>query len=166
MAALLSEFTIGQIVLFVVLLAAAVKGIIEFMKWFSSTMKEKVHREERPEKIQQRLEEMGQIHAEEVAKLQQRDEELQKGIDDLKANVNVLIESDRSSTLAWITGRHHFFEEKGWIDDFSLMTIEKRFAHYKQEGGNSFAEDLMVDLRKLPKQPVTVNDKTLENYIE
>ena len=41
---------------------------------------------------------------------------------------------------------------KGYIDDFSMDAIEKRYDHYKAEGGNSYISDLMHDLRKLPKK--------------
>ena len=40
----------------------------------------------------------------------------------------------------------------GYIDDFSLDCIEKRFKHYSDEGGNSFIENFMKDLRALPIQ--------------
>ena len=153
MAALLAEFSVGQIILFIVLAALAFKAIIDFLKWLSSFIKEKVHKEEKPEKLEERLEKMGKIHYEEITKLQQKDEELQKSIDEVNKSVNLLIESDKSAILAWITQRHHHFISKGWIDDFSLLTIEKRFKYYKEEGGNTFAEDLVVELRKLPKKP-------------
>ena len=38
------------------------------------------------------------------------------------------------------------------IDDFSLDCIEKRFAHYQDEGGNSFIAALMAEIRALPKE--------------
>ena len=43
-----------------------------------------------------------------------------------------------------------YFMEKGSIDYQSLDVLEHRFKHYVDEGGNSFIEDLMKDLRKLP----------------
>ena len=40
----------------------------------------------------------------------------------------------------------------GWIDDFSLDCLERRYQHYADEGGNSFIEGFMEELRALPKQ--------------
>jgi hypothetical protein len=66
----------------------------------------------------------------------------------------MLIESDKDDIKSFITKEHHYYvEQKKWIDKFSLDCIEKRYKHYKDEGGNSFIEDLMGELRKLPKQP-------------
>ena len=63
-----------------------------------------------------------------------------------------MVESDKDDIKAWITEKHHFYcYEKRHIDDYSLDCIEKRYAHYQDEGGNSFVEDLMKDIRKLPK---------------
>ena len=56
----------------------------------------------------------------------------------------MLIESDKDDIKAYITREHHFFcYEQGWIDDFSLDCLEKRYAHYKIEGGNTFIDGFM-----------------------
>ena len=61
---------------------------------------------------------------------------------------------DKDDIKAWITQQHHYFcYELKCIDDFSLDCIEKRFKHYQDENGNSFVENLMNELRTLPKQP-------------
>ena len=40
--------------------------------------------------------------------------------------------------------KHHFFVYKqGWIDDYNLNCLEKRYRHYQQEGSNSFIEQKM-----------------------
>jgi hypothetical protein len=73
---------------------------------------------------------------------------------ELEKKNDILIESDKDDIKAYITREYHYFvEEKKWIDKFSLDCIEKRYAHYVDEGGNSFILDLMNELRKLPKQP-------------
>ena len=38
-------------------------------------------------------------------------------------------------------------------DDYTMDVLEKRYVHYKDEGGNSYAAHLMADLRELPKNP-------------
>lgn len=153
MSALMSQFALEQIILFAVLLAVAIRGVVDFILWFRGRMKARVHEQERPEELQKQLEQIEATHCAHIESLKAKDELLQKDIDNVATDVKLLIESDKSSILAWITQQHHYFLRMGWIDDFSLMTIEKRFKYYKEEGGNSFAEDLMHDLRKLPKNP-------------
>lgn len=54
----------------------------------------------------------------------------------------------------YVTERHHFFVyEQGWIDDYSMECLERRFLIYQHEHGNSFVEGLMDEIRALPKQP-------------
>lgn len=66
----------------------------------------------------------------------------------------MLIESDKEDIKAFITGQHHYFiYGKGWIDDYSMECLEKRFAIYEREHGNSFVEGLMNEIRALPKRP-------------
>ena len=67
--------------------------------------------------------------------------------------VNLLIASDRDDIKSWITEKHHYYcYSQEWIDDYSLDCIEKRFAHYQDEGGNSFIAALMAEIRALPKE--------------
>lgn len=68
--------------------------------------------------------------------------------------LNRLTNSDRDNIRGWIVKEYHFFtEQKGWIDDFSMDSIEKCFANYVEEGGNSYVHGLLRELRKLPKCP-------------
>ena len=62
--------------------------------------------------------------------------------------------SEKDDIKAYITEKHHFFcYEKKWIDDHSLDCLERKNKHYKDEGGNSFIDGLMAEIRALPKQP-------------
>ena len=72
----------------------------------------------------------------------------------LEDKINLLIDSDKDDIKSWITDKHHFYVyQQKWIDDYSLDCIEKRYHHYKDEGGNSFIRDLMIEIRQLPHQP-------------
>ena len=67
--------------------------------------------------------------------------------------IETLIESDKDDIKAYITKEHHYFVyQKGWIDDYSLDCIERRYDHYVAEGGNSFIKGLMEEIRNLPKK--------------
>ena len=66
----------------------------------------------------------------------------------------MLIDSDKDAIKAFITQRHHHYVyEKGWIDDYSLDCIERRYVHYNDQGGNSFIGNLMSELREIPRRP-------------
>ena len=75
-------------------------------------------------------------------------------VEKIGARVNELIESDKHDIKQDIVRNYHFFVDKqGWIDDFSLDTLELRFEDYKSEGGNSYIAGLMAEIRQLPKHP-------------
>ena len=61
--------------------------------------------------------------------------------------------SDRNDIKSWLVEKHHFFINQGWIDDFSMDTVNRRFSDYVEEGGNSYAESLVNAIRDLPNQP-------------
>ena len=83
--------------------------------------------------------------------------ETDAALKDLSDKIDMLINSDKDSIKAYITQRHHWFcYEKGWIDDFSLDCLEKRYQHYEDEGGNSFIGYFMDELRALPKKQGTM----------
>lgn len=144
MAQLLSQYSLNDIIIFIVLLALAFKGVFSFFSWMGDFLKQAVHRAETPQKLEQ------------IINTQKKEiDELKECLSKLNDSVHLLIKSDKDAIKAYITREHHYFVyEKKWIDDYSLDCIERRFVHYQQEGGNTFISDLMQELRNLPKQPV------------
>lgn len=147
---LLSTYSVGEILIFIVLLALAFKGVVDFYDW----AKKKI--QSRYTEVYTKNEEKDTIkdNIDELFKMQKAQKE---SIDKLTNSVNLLLQSDKDDIKAWITEKHHYYcYELKYIDDFSLDCIEKRYAHYKKEGGNSFVEDLMRDLRSLKKVSSTL----------
>lgn len=142
MIELLTNYSVGQIILFVVIFAVAIKNVTMFIDWAMERLRKIFNKETKQTQKEQ-----------EIEILKQNQKELQESIKKINESIQVLIESDKDDIKAWITEQHHFFcYEKKYIDDYSLDCIERRYAHYKQEGGNSFIKDLMSDIRALPKK--------------
>jgi hypothetical protein len=81
-------------------------------------------------------------------------EDAAKRLEAVETTVNNLVESDKNDIRAWIVEQYHkFYVHQGWIDAFSADTIEKRYADYKKEGGNSYVEELIKRLHSLPMDP-------------
>lgn len=65
-----------------------------------------------------------------------------------------LTESDMHDIKAWIVEQYHkFYTNQGWIDAFSAETIDKRYADYIKEGGNSYIKNLIDQLHTLSMDP-------------
>lgn len=147
---LLTNYSLEQIIMFVVILALALKGLIDFYDWAKKRFNAVTTKEHL------KLNEKASIK-EDIDKLYQIQVTQNESIDKLTQSVNLLLQSDKDEIKAWITEKHHYFcYEVKYINDYSLDCIERRYAHYIAEGGNSFVADLMSDLRSLKKVSSTL----------
>lgn len=154
MTELLNTYSLGEVVSFVVTLALATKGLVTFWDWAIDRIKRSFNKQNQKEKELQILEEKIERNVQKIEEVSDKQEESKETLNKLINSVDILIQSDKDSIKSYITKEHHYYcYRQKWIDDYTLDCIEKRYGHYKKEGGNSFIEDLMKELRELPKQP-------------
>lgn len=154
MLELLQHYSISEIFLFIVLLALAFKSVVSFFEWLEERLKKAFNirfgKMSEKEKINKRIEDGENF----MTQLREHQKYNDEALQDLSKKIDTLVESDKDDIKAYITKEHHkFCYDKGWIDDFSLDCLEKRFKHYADEGGNSFICGFMQELRALPKRP-------------
>lgn len=153
MVALLQQYSLSEILIFTIFLALAVKSLITFFDWCNERLQRILNKQQSKTDEKKELERRLQHGSEIMAALETNQQKNDLILQDLSAKIDLLMDSDKDSIKAYITGRHHYFCYKmGWIDDFSLDCLEKRYQHYSDEGGNSFIELFMEELRNLPKQ--------------
>ena len=180
MLELLTTYEISDILIFIVILALAIKEFINFIDWakkkIDSFKQEEILDQKEQDKIdgydaklkansdkilfletrmsnfEKRLE---NAEREFEAFLKQQNEINNSHLQTLVKKVNILLDSDKEDIKAYVTEKHHYYLHRGWVDDFTLECIEKRFQCYQEEDGNSFVGNLVNDLRKLPRQPPT-----------
>jgi hypothetical protein len=158
MKELLETFSLEQILLFIVLLAIAIKGVVSWMDWAKARIKEKTAEQQDSVNARKEL-------TDAIGKITREYEAMNEQMQKMNQTIALLIESDKDDIKAWITREHHYFcYDLGYIDDYSLDCLEKRFSHYKDEGGNSFIKDLMDEIRQLPRESTQrlYSDKTQE----
>lgn len=153
MIELFQKFTFPEIAMFIVLLALAIKGVVSFFEWVQQEIGKALHikngKTAEKEQMKQRLLKNTELIEEITNKQNNTDEYLQE----MSQKIDLLIQSDKDAIKSYITGEHHkFCYDLKEIDDFSLDCLQKRYKHYADEGGNSFIEGFMQDLRKLPRQ--------------
>ena len=135
MAELITNYSWSEIILFVIAFAAAIKGVVTFWDWGKDRLRKVYDKEDKIEEIKsliveniKQMNEFSNIQAQTINEIQH-----------LKENITNLTASDKDDIKAWITEKHHHFcYDIKYIDDYSLDCIEKRYAHYVDEGGNSF----------------------------
>lgn len=152
---LFNKYSISELIIFLVIFCLAVKEIVNLIDWakerFGKNINKEIEEKEKEKDIQRQLDDI----VTENKTIKDTLNALENQMNKLAERVNLLISSDKDDIKAYITERHHFFcYKQEWIDDYSLDCLEKRYEHYKAEGGNSFVLDLMNEIRRLPKQPL------------
>jgi hypothetical protein len=153
MIELFKTFAPAQIITFIILFAVAFKQVVDFIDW----AKKKV--QDRDNKVQGAQDEKDDTE-QRLKDLESSYEEISTILNSLNENVDLLIQSDKDAIKSFITREHHYYcYQVGWIDDYSLDCLERRYDHYVEEQGYSFIEQLMEELRALPKEPVQEQGK-------
>lgn len=149
---LLQQYSLSNIIVFSIVLALAIKSLISLYDWVYDRLKKGFGKQHTKLTEKQELEKRLQHGSQIMTMLQSNQEETDAILQDLSAKIDMLIDSDMDSIKSFITKEHHYFcYQLGFIDDFSLDCIERRYEHYEDEGGNSFVGSLMTDLRNLPR---------------
>lgn len=151
MIQLLTNYSLEQIFVFIIFAAIALKEIATFLDWLNEKARKKIKKEQQPENISQKLNKTIQQQDKEIVALKLTIQGIQNVILELNDKIEMLISSDRDSIKAWLTAQHHYFMEKGTIDYYSFDCISRRYSHYKEQGGNTFIDDIMEEINDLPK---------------
>lgn len=153
---LFTSYTLVDIILILFLSAFVFKETLQLKDFFHNRGRAKISEEQKEEQYSaQILEKMEELE-DQISVLY---DENTRAFNDIRSTLKnhedtleLLIQSDKDDIRADIVKQHHYFITKGYIDDFSMDAIERRYDHYKQEGGNSYITDLVHDLRALPKR--------------
>lgn len=149
MKELFTTYTVDQIVMFIILLACAIKGAVGFYDWAKERLGKIIETKTKKNKEQQDIEIRFDVENNQIQEVIEHQKVTDAKLDKITDSIQLLIQSDKDDIKSWITEKHHYFCNLGYIDSYSLDTIEKRYSHYQQEGGNSFVESLMNEIRSL-----------------
>lgn len=154
MVALLQQYSLSEIFMFTIFLALAIKSLISFFDWAYDRVNKIFNRQNCKINYKKELERRLQHGSEIMSTLEKDQKKTDETLDNLTKKIDMLIDSDKDAIKSYITKEHHYFcYEVGWIDDFNMDCLERRYNHYADEGGNSFIGGFMEQLRVLPKQP-------------
>lgn len=158
MLELLAAYSVSEIIVFVVMLAIAIKEVVSFCDWAIGRLKQAFNKGVQEDKEKEGLKNRLKKEDKKIEELAENQKQTCEYLALIAKKVDLLIDSDKNDIKTWITEKHHFFcYEKKWIDDYSLEGIEKRYKNYKDENGNSYVGKLMKDLRALPNEPLEEN---------
>ena len=153
-ASVLKDFPISEILLCIIGVLVLVKWIIEYFDWGHKRTKDRYDQEAKRNKDIEDINKKLNQNSEDIKMLIEMQKQQNEKIEQQNLRIGLLIDSDKDDIKAFITEKYHYFVEvRGWIDDYSLDCLERRFQHYKDENGNSFVADLMSEIKRLPKHP-------------
>ena len=162
---LITQFTIPQIITFIVLFALVIKGGWDLIDFFIKKYKDKFNKDYEKKTKQEELdkhfdacikqhEETLNIYGMLEKKLDGISNTMEEKFDVLEKRMDQLDENDKHSIKQTIVKDYHYFVEKqGQIDDFSLDSILLLYEDYKKLGGNSYVSTLVDAIKRLPNTP-------------
>ena len=149
---LLTQYSLTDILVFLFVLITAIKTTMVSVEWLWERLSKIFKKQQKDNKNEEDFTKHVQESEKKIKELYELHEKTEQNLNRIIDSIQLLINSDKDDIKAWITEKHHYYcYEKRHIDDYSLDCIEKRYTHYRNEGGNSFVEDLMRDIRRLPK---------------
>ena len=149
MGELLAAFSLQEIIVFLVLFATALKGIITFWDWGVERLKKVFSKQSQAEANNNDI-------MKKLSEINCKIDEIQTKQKENDHRIELLTQSDKDDIKSWITEKHHYYcYEVKRIDDYSLDCIERRYSHYVEEGGNSYVQTLMNEIRQLPKVKIS-----------
>lgn len=149
---LLTQYSLTDILVFLFVLITAIKTTMVSVEWLWERLSKFFKKQQKDIKNEEDFTKHVQESEKKIKELYELHEKTEQNLNRIIDSIQLLINSDKDDIKAWITEKHHYYcYEKRHIDDYSLDCIEKRYTHYRNEGGNSFVEDLMRDIRRLPK---------------
>ena len=154
MAELISTFGVGMVV---IVLLVAIPAIINFITWCKGlwAKREKfkndnIQKGKDLEAKNEAREAHENAQEKRIKLLEDNLIEMRKANEAQNKQIALLRKSDRLAIKTWIKEQHEHWVKLGCIDNYTLDLLEERYSIYREEGGNSWAEKLMTELRALP----------------
>ena len=130
------QYTIEATIIFLFMLGTALKQSYELVQYFRNKTVDHV------DKIREQEEALEQV----IKNMQRQQKQLQSITD----KIDELLVSDKDSIKSWIVMLYkQYKKDPSGLDSMQMDLLERRFSHYKKEGGNSYIDNLMQELREI-----------------
>lgn len=151
-ASLFAQYSLESIIIFIVMLGLALKGIHELWDFFKKKLKTRFKNEEAVENIDVTINQKFNMVVDKLDNFNLRFDKMDSDFQETKERLSFIEERQQENTRSFLIDSHHkFCYEIGAIDDINLQSIERRYMYYKTAGGNSFIDGLVKEIRELPR---------------
>lgn len=160
----LMSYSFAEIVIILVYIVIGIKFLWSIVDWFVERFKKifgvKTAKEKKDQEFKDTVVDMAQKiddkeiqFTDAILTIKTMITDLKSKIDDLEKKEDMTRERIQQETRTYLIDQHKRHMAERWIDVRSLENIEMKYMYYKAAGGNSFVDDLVRDLRLLPKIP-------------
>lgn len=162
---LFSQYSIETLILLIVGVALGVKLIGELWEYFYNKIRLYFNYKNQKDQAHDEI-----ING--IAKIEARTEELQETVEALTERIHTLQKQSELTTKrlqensrSYIIDKHHYFcYQVKAIDDLNLQSLERRYLYYKTEGGDTFVDGLIDEVRALPR--ISLHDRKILETIQ
>lgn len=130
------NYTIEATLVFLFMLGVALKQGFELFQYFRNKAVDQV------DKVRDREQEFTRT----LEQLATQNTELMK----INEKIDQLLASDKNAIKSWIVMFYKRYKrDPSGLDSMQMDLLERRFYHYKKQGGNSYIDNLMQELREI-----------------
>lgn len=149
---LFTQYSAGELIILVILIAFILKTLNELGDYFYKKAKSYFGIQNDKEKWQAGVIDSLQNIKEDMQTLRQQNEQTHLRQKEIETSIALIQERLQENTRSYLIDAHHkFCYEIHAIDELNLQAMERRYLYYKTAGGNSFVDNLMDEVRRLPK---------------
>lgn len=142
---ILTQYSPVEIVIIILFLLIGTKAISALIEWFYNKLKSYFSNKDHEEK------ELYELKTEQDS-IEDRLDKIDDSLIAISDQIKLLTERLQENTKSYIIDKHHHFcYQVKAIDDLSLQSLELRYMYYKAAGGDSYIDNLMAEIRELPK---------------
>ena len=147
-----TQYSFQELVLLIIIVLFALKAFNEVVAYFYTKIKNYFGIQNNKEQWEQKITKSLQDIQEEIQTLKDQNSQTHRRQEDTDLSVTLIQERLQENSRSYLIDTHHkFCYEVKAIDDLNLQSMERRYLYYKTAGGDSFVDNLMDEVRALPK---------------
>lgn len=152
---LFATYSIEAVIIFVIMVLLAVKFVWELVVWFRDKIKYGFTKQRETEEMTEDFKAEFRKLNDRLDTVEERFNKIDKSNENTNRRLSFIEERQQENTKSFLIDAHHkFCYQIKAIDDINLQSIERRYMYYKAAGGNSFIDQLMQEIRALPRTTV------------
>lgn len=149
---LFTHYTFQELLVVTVGLLLAGQGIWKLIEFYYEKYQIQVGKKVNKDEWERNLADSMESMDKKIDKLYDQNKETHMRQDKTEQTLSILQERMQENTRSFLIDAHNkFCYQLKKIDDLNLQSIERHYLYYKTAGGDTFIDQLMVDIRALPR---------------